>query len=407
MILEQSPWGCPDPSQDSHANIDPMAHDLVSKLIEEDDTPPQPQQLQNQPQQRAPSPPQPPQNHQQPPPQQIQPNSPTIPSVQQIQWFYLDPQGNEQGPFTSSDMMDWYEAGYFPPELRLRRAGIDRRFAALNDISRLYGRVPFTPGPAPGPLLDHPVQQQQTPSPPVQPPPQPQQASPPHSSSSNTPAMLQHMQQQQALLQQQILRQQQQLLAIQQSPLSELEKAQLINKVLQLSLLPQPQAQAPQAQQPQPQPKPSPPLNNSSSASDLATMMLQQQQQQQQQQQMSQQPSMPPNEPMRSSPHLPEGLSLLGNNQEPQEPAQAPFNPIKSLLIQLQQQHEQHPPPPQQQQQPPSHIHETHSDASMQQHDSFIHQIGRDTSELQSHHISYAVFCLKKKKKQQKTKKKQ
>jgi hypothetical protein len=189
--------------------------------------------------------------------------------------------------------------------------------------------------------------------------------------------MLQHMQQQQALLQQQILRQQQQLLAIQQSPLSELEKAQLINKVLQLSLLPQPQAQAPQAQQPQPQPKPSPPLNNSSSASDLATMMLQQQQQQQQQQQMSQQPSMPPNEPMRSSPHLPEGLSLLGNNQahqEPQEPAQAPFNPIKSLLIQLQQQHEQHPPPPQQQQQPPSHIHETHSDASMQQHDSFIHQ---------------------------------
>ena len=51
-------------------------------------------------------------------------------------------------------MLEWFEAGcYFPADLMLRRAGIDRRFTPLNEMSRLYGRVPFTPGPAPGPLL--------------------------------------------------------------------------------------------------------------------------------------------------------------------------------------------------------------------------------------------------------------
>ena len=51
-------------------------------------------------------------------------------------------------------MLEWFEAGcYFPADLMLRRAGIDGRFTPLNEMSRLYGRVPFTPGPAPGPLL--------------------------------------------------------------------------------------------------------------------------------------------------------------------------------------------------------------------------------------------------------------
>ena len=48
---------------------------------------------------------------------------------------------------------------------------------------------------------------------------------------------MQQQAQQQALLQQQLLRQQQQLMAIQQQPhLSELEKAQLINKIMQVIL---------------------------------------------------------------------------------------------------------------------------------------------------------------------------
>ena len=109
------------------------------------------------------------------PPLKPEPGTEQIPSVQQIQWFYLDPQGNEQGPFTSSDMLEWYEARYFPADLMLRRAGIDRRFTPLNEICRLYGRVPFTPGHAPGPLLPEPQQPLSTPTPP---PPQQQQPSP-------------------------------------------------------------------------------------------------------------------------------------------------------------------------------------------------------------------------------------
>ena len=50
-------------------------------------------------------------------------------------------------------MLEWLQSGYFPSDLMLRRAGIDRRFTPLNEMTRLYGRVPFTPGPAPGPLL--------------------------------------------------------------------------------------------------------------------------------------------------------------------------------------------------------------------------------------------------------------
>ena len=266
-----------------------IADDFVSKLIEEDDSaamvvktePPissqqhlqpqvQPQQQQlQQPQQPSPQPS--PQHHQPPPQEQI-------PSVQQIQWFYLDPKRNEQGPFSSSDMLEWCEAGYFPADLMLRRAGIDQRFTRLNEMTRMYGRVPFTPGPAPGPLLQENQQQQQ---PPQQQPHQQQQQShqtsqpinqvqpnvgstptPPLNSSTspsnlnNTQAILQQIQQQQ-LYREQLLRQQQQLYAIQQQPhLSEMEKAQLINKIMQLSILPTSSSTSLPAQQSIQQPKP-------------------------------------------------------------------------------------------------------------------------------------------------------
>ena len=63
-------------------------------------------------------------------------------------WFYLDPQGNRQGPFSNSDMLDWFNAGYFPTELMLRRS-IDKRFIQLIEMTKLYERVPFAPGPWP------------------------------------------------------------------------------------------------------------------------------------------------------------------------------------------------------------------------------------------------------------------
>ncbi|CAM9834107.1 unnamed protein product, partial [Chrysoparadoxa australica] len=36
------------------------------------------------------------------------------------QWYYQDPQGNIQGPFEGSDMRQWYDGGYFLPDLPVR-----------------------------------------------------------------------------------------------------------------------------------------------------------------------------------------------------------------------------------------------------------------------------------------------
>ena len=48
--------------------------------------------------------------------------SPAQSSVEMNTWLYRDPQGDIQGPFTSSDMKKWYEAGYFTMDLMVRRA---------------------------------------------------------------------------------------------------------------------------------------------------------------------------------------------------------------------------------------------------------------------------------------------
>lgn len=314
-VAEQPKVICNEEPEEDDApqQIEAIADDFVSKLIEDDEP-------------ESPEPEQPPQ----PTPPKPGPDRQQIPSVQQIQWFYLDPQGNEQGPFCSSDMLEWFEAGcYFPADLMLRRSGIDRRFTPLNEMSRLYGRVPFMPGPAPGPIG---VEENSAPTPPppqMQPPPPPQQstASPPLN--SNHQAALMQQMQQHVLLQQQLLRQQQQLFAIQQSPLSEVEKAQLINKIMQLSILPPTSSPQPPTMLP---PKPS------TSASDISMLLKQ-----------HDQPSpfggggafnMPKMDmhPMMTS-SAESGLQLLGNLKGPATVSEPPpFNPIESLLNQLQQQ---------------------------------------------------------------------
>lgn len=57
------------------------------------------------------------------------------------EWFYLDPQGLQQGPFKSVEMREWYEAGYFKPHLPIRfgREGV---FTALAS-QFAAGQVPF------------------------------------------------------------------------------------------------------------------------------------------------------------------------------------------------------------------------------------------------------------------------
>ncbi|XP_033763127.1 GRB10-interacting GYF protein 2-like [Pecten maximus] len=73
-------------------------------------------------------------------------------------WFYLDPQGDVQGPFASSEMAEWFSAGYFTMNLKVKR-GCDDRYSPLGELIKRWGRVPFLPGTAPPPLLNSPQRQ--------------------------------------------------------------------------------------------------------------------------------------------------------------------------------------------------------------------------------------------------------
>lgn len=56
-----------------------------------------------------------------------------------------------QGPFSCSDMAEWYKAGYFTSNLLLKRE-CDDQFAQLGELTRVFARVPFLPGPPVPPL---------------------------------------------------------------------------------------------------------------------------------------------------------------------------------------------------------------------------------------------------------------
>lgn len=49
-------------------------------------------------------------------------------------------------------MTEWFQAGYFTMTLLVKR-GCDEVFQPLGEIIKMWGRVPFAPGPAPPPLL--------------------------------------------------------------------------------------------------------------------------------------------------------------------------------------------------------------------------------------------------------------
>lgn len=67
-------------------------------------------------------------------------------------WFYKDPQGEIQGPFMTQEMAEWFQAGYFSMSLLVKR-GCDEGFQPLGEVIKMWGRVPFAPGPSPPPLL--------------------------------------------------------------------------------------------------------------------------------------------------------------------------------------------------------------------------------------------------------------
>ncbi|XP_064418488.1 GRB10-interacting GYF protein 2 isoform X2 [Latimeria chalumnae] len=69
-----------------------------------------------------------------------------------MKWFYKDPQGEIQGPFSNQEMAEWFQAGYFTMSLLVKR-GCDESFQPLGEVIKMWGRVPFQPGPSPPPLL--------------------------------------------------------------------------------------------------------------------------------------------------------------------------------------------------------------------------------------------------------------
>ena len=79
--------------------------------------------------------------------------------IEESSWTYLDPQGQVQGPFKSDEMLEWCTAGYFPHDLMVQR-NMDSNFTPLSELTKLYGRNPFTPGPIPPPINNNMIEEQ-------------------------------------------------------------------------------------------------------------------------------------------------------------------------------------------------------------------------------------------------------
>ncbi|KAF1952321.1 hypothetical protein CC80DRAFT_495396 [Byssothecium circinans] len=76
----------------------------------------------------------------QPPPQQQR----TMVMPDRMRWIYRDPSGNVQGPFSGLEMHDWYKAGFFSPELLVKKQE-DVDYEPLLQLIRRIGnsREPF------------------------------------------------------------------------------------------------------------------------------------------------------------------------------------------------------------------------------------------------------------------------
>ncbi|GKZ17631.1 hypothetical protein AbraIFM66951_011742 [Aspergillus brasiliensis] len=78
-----------------------------------------------------------------------------------MRWIYRDPQGNIQGPWTGLEMHDWFKAGFFSPDLQIKKLE-DPEFEPLAQLVRRIGNsrepflvpqigIPHGPDPSPGP----------------------------------------------------------------------------------------------------------------------------------------------------------------------------------------------------------------------------------------------------------------
>lgn len=83
-----------------------------------------------------------------------QPPPNLVPSIHD-KWFYQDPQGDLQGPFVSTEMAEWFKAGYFTLSLLVRRR-CDKSFYTLGDLVTICNGNPFLSSTVIPPLKEPP-----------------------------------------------------------------------------------------------------------------------------------------------------------------------------------------------------------------------------------------------------------
>ncbi|CAL1696731.1 unnamed protein product [Somion occarium] len=81
---------------------------------------------------------------------------PGIVDLASVEWSYLDPQGQIQGPFRADVMQKWYDEGYFTPELLMKRMHVDTDWTSVRDLLRFSngGKMFLSPIRRPEPFLN-------------------------------------------------------------------------------------------------------------------------------------------------------------------------------------------------------------------------------------------------------------
>ncbi|KAF7306543.1 GYF domain-containing protein [Mycena indigotica] len=110
----------------ANASRDPESHEARTTDIREEDEEPTP-----------------PPKELTPPMQKPEPNGAEVKQQQPpqdfaaVQWSYLDPQGQLQGPFRADTMQKWFDEGYFTAELLMKRTHIDVDWVAVKDLAQI------------------------------------------------------------------------------------------------------------------------------------------------------------------------------------------------------------------------------------------------------------------------------
>ncbi|KAI0358935.1 hypothetical protein OH77DRAFT_1448163 [Trametes cingulata] len=72
------------------------------------------------------------------------PNKPPgLGDLSSVEWSYLDPQGNVQGPFRADLMQRWYNEGYFTSDLLMKRTHLDTEWTPVGVLKRRAGDQPL------------------------------------------------------------------------------------------------------------------------------------------------------------------------------------------------------------------------------------------------------------------------